>query len=207
MRNLHLDIFIELNRNKVKFIFLFTSVVFLGLLALVLLIAYYNGSFPGRSLLINILLSTGLGFPTFISMILYLKWLRKHQAKMYIFSTAPFDKLDSIGFKRAYSNLETKWNLTEEIKAGRINNFSLTCDLSERKSRVLEFEAQSAWKQLDKKEFQRISKKFEKQNVEIRIGAFIKNISIKNTQKDIHDLKQELQQFTELLKSEGFRSP
>jgi hypothetical protein len=207
MRNLQLDIFIQLNRDKLRFSFLFTSVAFRGLVALVLFIAYCNGSFPGKGLLIGIILTAGVGFPTFSIIILYVKWLRKHQAKMSIFSKPPFDKLDIIGFQTTFSNLNSKWHLTEEIKAGIINEIALTCDLSDRKSQVLEFEAHSAWKHLNKKEFQLISKKFEKQSVEIGMGSFIKHISIKNAPKDIHDLKQELEHLTQLLKSEGFQFP
>ena len=117
-----MDTFISLNKSKLKFAFSATSLILLGLVSVILIIAYFSNGQPGIELLMTILLTAGVGFPIFIVLIAYLTWLYRRSLRRKLFAKAPFNQLENIGFSKSYLNIDTKWHFTEEIKEKIINS-------------------------------------------------------------------------------------
>src|SRR5688572_7772169 len=116
-----MDTFLELNRHKLTFTFIRISLVLLGLVSIVLAIAYFTRNFPNGLSLFAILLTTGICFPIFIMLVGYLIWLLNHRARKKAFSKAPFNQIESIGFYKSYVDGSSKWAFTDEIKEGKLD--------------------------------------------------------------------------------------
>lgn len=197
--------FLQLNKHKLRFAFVTVSLTFIILILIVLLILYFKGVFLKTGLLLTILFAAGIGFPVFIIFLAYMAWLQKRFARKKIFSVAPFDQLESIGFRTSLVNDKTKWQFTEEGKEGIINGFTLKCDMQDRKQYLLEFETFVEWREMEKEEYKGIIEQFSHYNIEFGWGSFIKTYNTKRmTLNSIYELQKELEQFTGLLLKEGF---
>jgi hypothetical protein len=197
--------FLELNRHKLKFAFTTTALMFLAILLVLLAIGYFKDQLPKGNLLIIIFLVAAIGFPILILIISYLAWQFKQAKKEKAFSKPPFDQLENIGFSNALINTKTKWAYTEEVKVGNVNGFNLIGDVSNNKSHILEFRVLVALKKIKKSEYERISKKFGNYNIEFELGSLVKKYNTKRLSvHTIQNLKRDLEEFTELLKHEGF---
>ncbi len=200
-----MDTFFKLNKEKLKFAFAATLLILLGLVLLVLIIAYFTKTLPDTKLIITILLTTTIVAPVFIISIVYLVGLFNHKLKRKLFSRAPFDKLENIGFYKSYLNIDNKWQLTEEIRECKIEGFTLKCNLALDKKNTIEIEAPTEWKKLDKNEYKRLSGKLKNYNIDFRIGSLVKlyetNQLILRTEGE---LKEDIKHFTDLLRQESF---
>lgn len=201
-----MDTFLQLNRDKLRPLFIRVSFTFLGVVSTVLVIAYLTGNLPNKQLLLSIILVTGIGFPLFIIFLGYLVWLLNHKARQKTFSKKPFNQIESIGFYKAYLDESSKWALTEEIKEGKLNGFLLTMNLSKEKgSHFIEFDIPVEWKRIEKKEYYSLISKFKQHNAEFRIGSIVKLYNTKQKAlQSISDIKHDLEIFTILLRQEGF---
>lgn len=200
-----MDTFLALNRDKLKFIFVQLSLVLLGLVSIVLVIAHLAGNFPNGQLLLGIMLATCIGFPLFIMLLGYMIWLLNHKARQNAFSKIPFNQIENIGFYKSYIGNGSKWSFTDEIKEGKLNGFTLSMDVSKEKNNTIEFNIPTEWKKLDKSEYNRLIEKFKQHGVEFRIGSLVKQYDTKRPAlQTIPDLKQDLELFMTLLKQEGF---
>ncbi len=200
-----MDTFLDLNGDKLKFAFTRTSLVFLGVVSVFLTIAYFTENFLDAELLLIIVFTAGIGLPLIIILNAYLAWLYKRSARKKAFSKTPFDQIEKIGFYKSPSNVTTKWFFTHQVKEGHVNGFTLVCDISNEKSHIIEVKVPTEWKKLNKSQYNSLSKKFSEQKIEFRIGSLVKQYNTKRPPVlTIHDLKSDLEQFTELLKQEGF---
>ena len=200
-----MDTFLQLNRDKLRSTFTRLSLVLLGVVSIVLTVAYLTGNLPNGLLPFFIILATGVGFPLFIMLLGYMVWLLNRYARQKAFSKVPYNQIEDIGFYKAYLGDSSKWSFIDEIKKGKLNGFTLTMDISKEKSHTLEFEIPTEWKKLDKNEDNRLTEKFKQQNVEFRIGSLVKQYNLKlPVSGTVYDLKQDLELITTLLRQEGF---
>ena len=200
-----MDTFLQLNRDKLRTTFTRLSLVLLGVVSIVLTVAYLTGNLPNGLLPFFIILATGVGFPLFIMLLGYMVWLLNRYARQKAFSKVPYNQIEDIGFYKAYLGDSSKWSFIDEIKKGKLNGFTLTMDISKEKSHTLEFEIPTEWKKLDKSEYNRLTEKFKQQNVEFRIGSLVKQYKLKlPVSGTVYDLKQDLELITTLLRQEGF---
>jgi hypothetical protein len=177
----------------------------MGLVSILLAIAYLTESFPETQLLVAIVLTAGIIFPLLIILTAYLAWLHKRSARSRAFSKTPFNQIEKIGFYKSHSNVKTKWFFTEEVKEGKFNDFIFVLDVCKENNHIIELEAPIEWKKLDRSKYNRLSEKFRQHGIEFRIGSLVKRYNTKRpTVHTIYDLKNDLHLFTVLLREEGF---
>ena len=200
-----MDTFLQLNRHKLTATFVRLSLILLGLVSVVLLIAYLTGNFPTGQLLIAILLVTAIGFPLFVMFLGYIGWQINHKARIKAFSKVPFSDVENIGFVKAYIGDNSKWVFADEIKKGKFNGFTLTMDVSKEKGHTLEFDIPTKWKKLDKNDYSRLTEKFKQHNIEFRMGSLVKQYDPRQSQlQTVSELKRDLELTTTILLQEGF---
>ncbi|WP_153799506.1 hypothetical protein [Foetidibacter luteolus] len=166
-----------------------------------------TGNLPNGQLLFYIILTTGVGFPLFLMLLGYVVWLLKRKTRQKAFSKFPFNDIEHIGFHKAYLDKNSKWALTEEIKEGKLNNFTLRMDLSKEKGfHFIEFDIPVEWKKLEKNEYSHLTEKFKQHNAEFRLGSVVKQYDTRQqVSQTVSDLKRDLELFTTLLRQEGFK--
>ena len=130
-----------------------TSLIFLSIALISLVIGYFNEHLPDTVLLIIILLVAGIGFPIFIMALAYLEWLSKQSVRNRAFS-------------KSFINEKTKWFFKEETNNGTINNFKIKCDITRENSDKIQFKAFVNHKQINKNELNRF-KKYQHQLIRI----------------------------------------
>lgn len=200
-----MNTFLKLNRDKLKLIFVRLSLICLGFVFIVLTIAYLTVNFPSGSLLLAILLATGIGFPIFIIILGYMVWQLNRTARQKAFSKIPFNQIENIGFYKSYVDDNSKWSFTDEVKEGKLNGFTLTLDISKEKGHTLEFDIPTNWKKLDKSGYSRLTEKFKQYNIEFRIGSLVKQYDTRlPALQTVSELKHDLEVFITLLQQEGF---
>lgn len=201
-----MDTFLKLNRQKLKPALVRTSLIFLGAVIIPLSITYMTGTLPNAQFLLYVLIVACIGFPLLIIFLGYLIWQFNHKARQKAFSKTPFNQVDKIGFSRTYIGDSSKWSLTDEIKEGNINGFTLRMDISKEKGgRFIEFDIPVEWKKLDNGELNRLTEEFKHYNAELRIGSIAKQYDTRRqTLQTVSDLKQDLELFIALLRQEGF---
>lgn len=200
-----MDGFLKLNRYKIRFVFVTTSLLFLSIAIILLIIGYLNEQLPDIILLTTIFSVAGIGIPIFVIAVSYLEWLSKQRMRKRVFSKTPFDKLPKIGFKKSFLNEKTKWYFTEETKEGVINNFKIKCDITRENSKMIQFKALVEYRQIDKNELKRLEQHFHKYDVIFDFEGLTKMVDInRQTINTEQQLESELRKFTELLKNENF---
>jgi hypothetical protein len=178
----------------------------LGVVSIVLAIAYSIGNLPNGQLLLVIILMTGIGFPIFIMCLMYVVWLFNHKARQRLFSKTPFNRIENIGFYKAYLHKCSKWALIEETKEGHLNGFTLRMNLSKEKGYYfIEFDIPLEWKKLEKSLYNSLTKKLKYHNAEFRIESIVKHYDTRQQiLQTVSHLEQDLEYFTKILKQEGF---
>jgi cbb3-type cytochrome oxidase subunit 3 len=89
-----MNTFLELNRDKLKSIFVRLALIFLGLVSIALTVAYSTENFLTAQLLPGIILAAGIGFPLLIMFIGYIVWLLRHNARQTAFVEIPFNEIE-----------------------------------------------------------------------------------------------------------------
>jgi hypothetical protein len=197
--------FLQLNKHKLKFAFKVSSLVFVSLVSIVFIIVSITSGIPDYSLIIIVILTAGIAFPCFTLFISYLAWYYKRWAKEKAFATPPFNELHVFGFTDKLQGEKTKWAFTEMVKGGAIHGFDMIADVLYNERNIIEVRAFTTWRQLDTMEYKRLSREFEEYNIEFDIGCFVKKYNIKRmSHLTINDLKRDLEEFTMLLKQNGF---
>lgn len=197
--------FLKLNKHKLPFAFISTSLAFLAIALVFLAIAYFNNQFPDLSLLIIILLVAGIGFPVFIIMVAYLEWLSKRRLRIKAFSVKPFDQLDKIGFTKSFINEKNKLYFTEETKEGIFNDFRIICDVTRKNPKTIQFKALIKHKQIEEDDLKKLENQLKTQNIVFDFDGIIKMYNLKRlTIHSIIQLESDLVKFTELLKKQNF---
>ena len=197
--------FLQLNRHKLKFAFKVISLLFVTLISIAFILAVVNGHVPDYGLIAIVFLTAGIAFPCFIIFISYLAWYYKQWAKRRAFSTQPFNQLYMLGFTDRLQGERTKWAFTQEVKAGTINGFDLIADILYDNRQIITVRAFTAWRQIDKIEYRRLSKEFSAYDIEFDTGCFVKKYNTKRmSHLSINNLKSDLEEFTSLLRRNGF---
>ena len=200
-----MDTFYKLNREKIRFAFITTSLSIMGFVFLVLTIAFFAKSLPDKKLLIAIFITAGVVLPVFIILLLYIKWLLRQNAREKVFSLEPFNQLENIGFVNTFLNIENKWHFTEIGKCLSIQGYILKADISEECNKTLELEIPVEWKKLDTPSFDNLSEKFSKHNISFGVECLKKSYKInRQTFLSINELKLDLEKCISLIKDEGF---
>ena len=200
--------FLDINRHKLAFAFMACSLVFLAIWLAVYAIAYINGHKADLDSILPVLLYFGLALPCFIIFVTFLAWYYKQWAKKKAFSKLPFDKLQEIGFSDALLNEKSKWLFTEMVKEGTIDGFVFVMDILYDKRHIIEFRVFPAWRPMEKKDYKRVSNEFKAYDLEFEGESIVKRFNTINLLvSTISDLKNDLQEFTSVLKGNGFEPP
>jgi len=197
--------FLALNRKKLKFAYAATAITFLALVLVILGIALFNDAVPSIGLIVAILVVAGIVFPIFTIFLGWLGWHYKKRKRTKAFLTPPFDELDRIGFRRSLVNENSKWVFTDEAWQGKFNGFTILCNVVNERYHIIEMEVFCQRRQLEKAEFAALSEKFKQYDIEFGFGSLVKQYDTKRlTIYTAAELKNDLEQFTRLLKQEGF---
>ncbi|RCH54209.1 hypothetical protein DJ568_12985 [Mucilaginibacter hurinus] len=200
-----MDNFINLNGRKIKFAFLTTSSIFLIFSFILFVYSYSKGETPDLASLITGVFVAGFVMPAFIIAVAYYEWYRKKRVRLKAFKIPPFDRLEEMGFHKYYVLENSRFFFTEEVKRGEINDFTLICNVERNSPNKIAFRAIAKDKQLDKSEFKKLEHVLKGNNIELDFGALTKAYNLKKIQfMTISDLNTDLEQFTDLLKENGF---
>ena len=200
-----MNTFLKLNLRKIRFAYIVSVVSLLSFTAIILLIAYLQGHHPYKELLAAILFTDIFVSPILIISIGYFIWTINRFKRNQAFLNAPFDKLDEIGFQISLKNEKTKWHFTEEVKEAIINGFQVQCDVIIDNGKYFEFEMLNTFKQIDSNEYHRLEKLLSEYSGYFKFDTVAKRYQISKADKlNVRDIKIELQQFTIMLKQEGF---
>ena len=200
-----MDNFIDLNRRKIKLAFLTTSSIFLIFISILFVYSYSKGERPELTLMITVIFGASFVLPAFIIAVAYYEWYAKKRVRLKAFKTHPFDRLEDIGFNKYYVLENSRFHFTEEVKRGQINDFALICNVERSTPNQMAFRAITKDRRLDKSEFKKLENILKGHNIEFDFGALTKTYNLKKIQfKGISDLSADLEQFTDLLKENGF---
>lgn len=116
--------FIKLNRRAILTGLIGMSIVGISFILLLFLIALLtNGQLPDLQLTITIILTTGIGFPIFGTIIGFLKWWTDTRSAKKSFNCHPFCELEKINFEKIRLNQNSKSQFIKEIYRGELNGF------------------------------------------------------------------------------------
>lgn len=199
--------FLELNNHKLKFAFLFISITFTSIVVMAILASIFNGNGPiDRLIVVTVLLTASIGFPSFIVGLVCLIWFNKARNRHRAFQKDPFDKLDRLGFKTVLTYEKTKWYFTEEIKEAEIHGYRVHCDVQRETPKKIDFIAHVIPINMTREIFKKLEKEFKNEDIYFDFDGCLRKIySLKNTTGlTIENLNDDLKNFVELLRSKGF---
>jgi|SRR5690606_5024891 len=199
--------FLELNSHKLKFAFLFTSTIFTSIVLMAILASIVNGNGPlDRLIVVTVLLTASIGFPSLIVGSVCLIWFNKARNRNRAFQTDPFDKLDRLGFKTVLTHEKTKWYFTEEIKEAEINGYKVQCDVQRETPKKIDFIPQVIPINMTKEIFKKIEKELKNEDIYFDFDIYLRKVySLKRTTGlTSQKLDDDLKKFVELLRSKGF---
>ncbi len=198
-----MDSFLDNNRQKMKYAFKATSLIFLIIVLIVLILGSINNQLPDFWLFLTVILIAGLFFPVFIIGLAYLNWYNTTKIRKRIYGMNPFDGLENIGFTKSYLNKETKWFFTEEIKEREINDFRIICNAE---PGIIEFTALTEPLKLDKNEYKNLKVRLKEYGLSLNFEGIAKQYRVKRLKIDsIDELKKDLEQFVNFLKHEKIK--
>ncbi len=143
--------------------------------------------------------------PIFIIGIAYLAWQYKFIARQKAFSKHPLNQLEIIGFTKSLLNEHSKWSFTEEIKAAKLNGYSFYCDISKKKSYAIEIKSPVKWENHNGEKFHQVSDRLKHAGIDIGIDTLSKNYDTRKLSlKTIYDIKNDLTELAQIMKTEGF---
>ncbi len=133
------------NLRKLKFVFVFSAMLFGAIVGICLLVAYFQNQFPENDLLVKIIIGAILIFPLLICVISILDWKLKAIKSKKLYQKIA-DDLSRFNFEPTIIDRDTKWRfaqsgfkteigdrdlyLTTDFKAA--NPIKLTIDTSEK---------------------------------------------------------------------------
>jgi hypothetical protein len=194
--------FLKLNKRKLRYAFTFCAVSFSSLALLVLSIGWFaTGNSPKLSLVAAILLFTIILFPAFAIFVGYLAWFIRRASRNKAFSKSPFSELGKIGFTTSLKEEHSKLHFTEEVQEGKINGFTIRCDLPEGNANSIEFEVLHVFRKPDKIEFERVENLLTHYNGYFKAENIAISYKLKKTKAlSLENVENDLQQFTAMLK-------
>jgi hypothetical protein len=169
---------------------------------------FLKDELPDDALLIAILLVGGIGFPLFILILGFIEWAINRDFMNKMLSHAPFNQLSEIGFALTKSGDQSKWQFTEEIMYGTVNNYAVFIHVDRSNKKSVEFKVPVHFQdRLEKSEYKRLIKKYQELEIGFSYAGFSKVYKVERTnQMSISDFKSELENYVLEIKKEGFES-
>jgi hypothetical protein len=201
--------FLLLNKHKIGFLIKVTSIIFISFLSIFLVLRYFlKDELPDDALLIAILLIGGIGFPLFIMILGFFDWALNRAAMNKMLSHAPFNQLTEIGFGLMKSGDHSKWQFTEEIMFGTLNNYAVFIHVERSNKKTIEFKVPVLFeKRLDKPEYKRLTQKYQEHEIGFSYGGFSKVYNVEKTKEmSISAFKKDLENYISEIKKEGFET-
>lgn len=199
--------FFKLNKSKLKFAFGFTSAVFTTLVLIIFAIGYFIGQIPGLSLFLTVILVASIGIPAFILVIGIIRGAWDLDKRKKAFNSRPFAELLNHGFTVQMKNDKNRWQFSEPILTGRIENFQILAEVdTQHAPDIIRFQALTEVERIGKEEVQRLTRKFSPEDIELDFNGVTKRISVKNHRiRKIDELTNELSRFIRTIKQENFK--
>lgn len=199
--------FLELNKPKLLFAFGFISIIFTVLVLIFFGFGYFNGQIPKLSLFITVIVGAGIGMPFFILFIGILRGTWDLHKRRNAFNRQPFSELLNHGFAEHLKNEKNRWQFSEPILIGNIDNFLILTDVDTQDAAdVIRFQALTEIEVIGKEEVNRLTRKLSRDNIELDFDGVTKKISIKNNKiTSVDQLLSELTRFISTIKEENFK--
>lgn len=198
--------FWKMNQHKLGFILKRLVAIFLLFSLLLIFIPWYLDGFCEVGMAITLLLIFGMGFPVFILFLGYLNWLASRRIQNRIFGLSPLNQLKAIGFSKGFMGYSSKWQFTEEIQVGFVNDFFIACMVTRDNPKEVLFQAAVQFRRMDKPEFKRLNTLLAKENMAFSHDSLVKKYPLQTLKTlSIEELQHELVQFTMRLKELRFK--
>lgn len=192
--------FIEINKPKLKFVFLFSLTIFslIGLLPTF----FIKDLLPIERFFLFI--SIGFGFTFFILFLAIVSEYLKFSARRKVFNKHAINDFFSTNkFQTVLTSIETKWRLTQESKKGIVNGFTVLVNLHATNSNLLQFDFLIKQTPISKEKFNDMKELFRQWDAEFNYESIVINFNFKK-QSPQTELKNKLTEFADLLVKEGF---
>ena len=199
--------FLQLNRSKLVFAFKFTLAFCLTLVLIIFGIGYLKGHLPELTLFLTVILSAGIGFPIFIIVIGTLRGAWDLHKRRKAFGTYPFSELSNYGFTEKLKNDISRWQFSEPILTGKIDNFEIIAEVdTQHEPDIIKFQALTEVEAIGKNEVRRLTRKFSTDDIHLDFHGVSKRISVKNHRmNNVTELTNELARFIQILNQENFK--
>jgi len=199
--------FLQINKSKLKFAFIFSSLVFSGLVLIIFAIGFFNQQIPEISLFLTVLLGAGLGMPLFIILIGTLRGTWDIRKRKRAFSSKPYSELKNFGFVEQLKNKNNRWQFSEHVLIGEICDYKILAEVDTQNApNVIRFQAITEIENIGNDEIRRLTRKFEPYDIELDFDGVTKKIFIKDKRiTTIDQLLNDLKNFIEIIKRENFK--
>jgi hypothetical protein len=196
-----IKLFIKKNRKAVITGYKWMSVIFTSLVLIVFFIMYLKNVKPDIVLFFTVVLFTVFIIPFIITVFAFLRWWWDYSVTSKCFNSIPFNKLDSIGFKKKTLNEGSKSKFICEYYTAMINDFIVDCDVdTQNDHKNLRFKFYLQGRQIEKEDFKRIKNSIEEQNGFFDFYSVFKKYHYKKHKlTSINQLETELIEFSKLL--------
>ena len=201
-----MNLFLQLNQHKLKFAFVFCSLLGLGAVSLLFILGYMKQwAMPDVSERNYIFFGAGVGLPVFILTVAWLSWEVELRKMRRLLSVSPFSELKSIGFFDGMKNMRSKWNFTEIILVAQIDGFSIVCEADRNKKYSFSMTIYLMPQSKGEPELQALKRKFDARNIDFNNLVARKWYNTRKPQvTSIEEVKQDLEEFVQMLKAEGY---
>lgn len=200
-----MNLFWQLNRNKLKSVFLFCSLAFLCAVSVLLAFTFYHNQFPDLNLLIRILIFAGLVLPVFCTSVSIIAWILDNKKYLRIISKSSLKELENYGYRYSKVNEDSKWFYTSQKLSKNVNGFDIKLEIIKDK---ISFSLFGFHKGIEESRYDELKKNVKNLNFNVFfVGNFIREINIKNLNDlKIYDLEDDFEELTQLLLKYGYTS-
>ncbi|BDD05241.1 hypothetical protein [Aureibacter tunicatorum] len=190
--------FFELNKWKLKFYFVFCSLVCSVVAVIIWSVFYYLEEQLSNTISLVILLFACLILPLYLLGISILQGKTDLKKRQKAFGTWPFSDLVKIGFKKVYLYESSRWHFSTLVLKGEINGFTIVADVYTKLTPDI-----VRFKVLVDDEIEHNIEIF-KENIERESHCYVLKIPLNNHGlKSAFSLKQELEDLVYLLNKGG----
>lgn len=198
-----MNLFWQLNRNKLKSAFLFFSLAFLCAVSVLLAFTYYNYQFPDLNLLIRILIFAGLILPFFCICVSIIGWISDNKRYLRIISKSSLKELENHGYKYSKVNENSKWFYTSQKLSKNVNGFNIELEIIRD---TISFALFGFHKGIEESRYNKLKKEVKNLNFNVFfVGNFTQEINIKNLNDlKIYDLEDDIEELTQLMLKYGY---
>jgi hypothetical protein len=200
-----MNLFWQLNRNKLKSVFLLCSLAFLCAVSVLLAFTYHYNQFPDLNLLIRILIFAGLVLPVFCISVSIIAWTLDNKRYLKIISKSSLKELENYGYRYSKINEDSKWFYTSQKLSKNVNGFDIKLEIIKD---TISFSLFAFHKGIEELRYNELKKKIKNLNFNVFfVGNFIREVNIKNLNDlKIYDLEDDFEELTQLLLKYGYTS-